>query len=100
MIGMTVAILTTFNIGHNLIVPMVGIAILIGALIGIFAAKKVEMTSMPELVALMHSFVGLAAVLIAIAAVFNTNDVLGEESPLREKINNTAENKYNNEAMI
>ena len=75
MIGMAVAILTTFNIGHNLIVPMVGIAILIGALIGIFAAKKVEMTSMPELVALMHSFVGLAAVLIAIAAVFNTNDV-------------------------
>lgn len=75
MIGMAVAILTTFNIGHNLIVPMVGIAILIGALIGIFAAKKVEMTSMPELVALMHSFVGLAAVLIAIAAVFNTSDV-------------------------
>lgn len=75
MIGMAVAILTTFNIGHNLIVPMVGIAILIGALIGIFAAKKVEMTSMPELVALMHSFVGLAAVLIAIAAIFNTSDV-------------------------
>ncbi len=49
MIGMAVAILTTFNIGHNLIVPMIGVAILIGALIGIFAAKKVEMTSMPSL---------------------------------------------------
>ena len=51
------------------IVPLV-----LGACIGIFVAKKVEMTKMPELVALMHSFVGLAAVLIAIAAVLNTGE--------------------------
>jgi NAD(P) transhydrogenase subunit beta len=42
-----------------------------GAIIGSIAAKRVQMTKMPELVALMHSFVGLSAVLIAIAAVFN-----------------------------
>ena len=44
-------------------------------LIGIFAAKTVQMTKMPELVALMHSFVGLAAVLIAIAAVLNSGEI-------------------------
>ncbi|MGA0832617.1 MAG: NAD(P)(+) transhydrogenase (Re/Si-specific) subunit beta, partial [Polynucleobacter sp.] len=49
----------------------IGVAIVAGAIIGSIAAKRVQMTKMPELVALMHSFVGLSAVLIAIAAVFN-----------------------------
>ncbi|MAF18164.1 MAG: NAD(P) transhydrogenase subunit beta, partial [Oceanospirillaceae bacterium] len=38
------------------------IAMLIGGAIGIYLAKRVEMTEMPELVAMLHSFVGLAAV--------------------------------------
>ena len=42
---------------------MVG-AVVIGALIGLWRARKVEMTAMPELIALFHSFVGLAAVLV------------------------------------
>ncbi len=69
--GMALAVVTTFFVGHNLILPLIFVAIALGAIVGITAAKKVQMTNMPELVALMHSFVGLSAVLIAIAAVFN-----------------------------
>ncbi len=72
MVGMAIAVITTFFVGHNLIVPLIAGAIVLGAIVGTLAAKRVQMTKMPELVALMHSFVGLSAVLIAIAAVFNT----------------------------
>ena len=72
MVGMTIAVITTLFVGHQLIFSLIGIAIVLGAIIGTFAAKRVQMTKMPELVALMHSFVGLSAVLIAIAAIFNT----------------------------
>ena len=72
MFGMTIAVITTLFVGHQLIFSLIGIAIVLGAIIGTFAAKRVQMTKMPELVALMHSFVGLSAVLIAIAAIFNT----------------------------
>jgi len=63
MVGMAVAIITTLLIGTNLVSLLIGIPLILGAFIGIYVAKKVEMTKMPELVALMHSFVGLAAVL-------------------------------------
>ena len=72
MVGMAIAVITTLFVGHNLITPLIAGAIALGAIIGTLAAKRVQMTKMPELVALMHSFVGLSAVLIAIAAVFNT----------------------------
>ena len=77
MVGMAIAVITTFFVGQNLagsnlIVPLIAGAIVLGAIVGTLAAKRVQMTKMPELVALMHSFVGLSAVLIAIAAVFNT----------------------------
>jgi NAD(P) transhydrogenase subunit beta len=72
MVGMAIAIITTLFVGHNLIFSFIGIAIVLGAIVGTLVAKHVQMTKMPELVALMHSFVGLSAVLIAIAAVFNS----------------------------
>ena len=72
MVGMAIAVITTFFVGHNLIIPLIAGAVVLGAIAGTLAAKRVQMTKMPELVALMHSFVGLSAVLIAIAAVFNT----------------------------
>ena len=75
MVGMSIAIITTLLIGTNLISILIAIPLLSGAFIGIYVAKKVEMTKMPELVALMHSFVGLAAVLIATAAVLNVSEM-------------------------
>jgi NAD(P) transhydrogenase subunit beta len=72
MIGMALAVITTFLIpSFKPVYWLIGVAIVAGAIIGSIAAKRVQMTKMPELVALMHSFVGLSAVLIAIAAVFN-----------------------------
>ncbi|MBU3608427.1 NAD(P)(+) transhydrogenase (Re/Si-specific) subunit beta [Polynucleobacter nymphae] len=72
MIGMLLAVITTFFIpDFKPVFSLIIGAVVGGAIIGMIAAKQVQMTKMPELVALMHSFVGLSAVLIAIAAVFN-----------------------------
>jgi len=49
-------------------------AIAIGAVIGIWRARKVEMTGMPELIALLHSFVGGAAVLVGFTVHLSTTD--------------------------
>ena len=51
------------------------IALVVGGSIGLFAAKKVQMTQMPELVALMHSLVGLAACLVGFASYVDTSTV-------------------------
>jgi len=64
IIGMAIAILSTvFGEGVDGHVYII-IAIAIASVIGIVVARKVEMTSMPQLVAILHSFVGLAAVLV------------------------------------
>lgn len=53
-------------------IGLILLALLIGAVIGIVKAKRVKMTEMPELVALLHSFVGAAAVLVGIGSFLTT----------------------------
>jgi len=76
MTGMAIAVLTTVALIYML-APQVAttgmgwviLGLLIGGTAGTVMAKKVEMTKMPELVAFMHSMIGLAAVFIAVACV-------------------------------
>ena len=69
MIGMAIAVLATV-FGTQVTpagLPYILAAMVVGAAIGLYAARKVQMTQMPELVALMHSLVGLAAMLVGYA---------------------------------
>lgn len=77
IVGMTIAVLATV-LGPRVTPAGVGWivgALVVGGAIGLFAAKKVQMTQMPELVALMHSLVGLAACLVGFASYVDTSTV-------------------------
>jgi NAD(P) transhydrogenase subunit beta len=87
MIGMTIAVLATV-FGPR--VSFAGIPWIIGAMVaggavGLYAARTVQMTQMPELVALMHSLVGLAAALVGFASYIDTSiELTGAEKSIHE----------------
>ncbi|MEY4768998.1 MAG: hypothetical protein RL637_1637, partial [Pseudomonadota bacterium] len=85
MIGMTIAIIATVLSDAVNSYQLLLIALLIGGSIGTQAALKVEMTQMPELVALMHSLVGMAAVLVGYANFLEESQLLtGAEKTIHE----------------
>lgn len=77
IIGMAIAIVATLAStqieGNSWIVTC---AMLIGAAIGVRLALKVEMTEMPELVAILHSFVGMAAVLVGFSSTLDHGSLM------------------------
>ncbi len=81
MVGMALAVLATV-FGPQVSaagVPWIVGAMVIGGAVGLYAARTVQMTQMPELVALMHSMVGLAAVLVGLATFIDPEASRGYE---------------------
>ena len=73
IIGMALAVVATILDPKITSYAILGAAMLIGGVIGARLAARVEMTQMPELVAILHSFVGMAAVLVGFASYFDPN---------------------------
>ncbi|MBL1264690.1 Re/Si-specific NAD(P)(+) transhydrogenase subunit beta [Candidatus Methylomicrobium oryzae] len=85
MLGMAIAIVATVMSGSVTAYAILLSALLFGGAIGFKAAKEVEMTQMPELVAIMHSLVGMAAVLVGYANFMDESSSLtGIEKTIHE----------------
>jgi H+-translocating NAD(P) transhydrogenase subunit beta len=82
--GMLIAIaVTTFGPGVS-DYGVLAITLAVGGVIGAILAARVDMTAMPQLVAILHSFVGLAAVLVGFASTFNPPPLIGTEATIHE----------------
>ncbi len=76
VVGMLLAIGATLFEDRIQSLTLVGGAVIVGAIIGLFLAHRVVMTAMPQLVAMLHSFVGLAAVLVGMSSYLNPGEEL------------------------
>jgi NAD(P) transhydrogenase subunit beta len=85
MVGMGVALLATlFGVVTDNYALLIG-ALVIGAVIGLILAKRVQMTQMPELVAILHSLVGMAAVFVGFASFADPNvHLIGIEKTIHD----------------
>ena len=85
IVGMAIAVLATVLAIRIDDYTVLAVAVAVGGVIGILVASRVEMTQMPQLVAILHSFVGLAAVLVGIAShVDPRSDFSGVEKTIHE----------------
>jgi NAD(P) transhydrogenase subunit beta len=88
MVGMAIAVFATVlgpRVDLTIGLPWIIGALAVGGGIGLYAARKVQMTQMPELVALMHSLVGLAACFVGFASYVDTSIVYeGAEKAIHE----------------
>jgi NAD(P) transhydrogenase subunit beta len=82
--GMAIALAATVGLATRSIsglgVTLLGVAMVVGAVIGLWRARRVEMTGMPELIAILHSFVGLAAVLVGWNGYLSVEANAGEQT--------------------
>jgi len=93
IVGMSIALVATIADERVSNVGVIIFVMIIGTVIGLRLAKKVEMTGMPELVAILHSFVGLAAVLVGFNSYYDMSNhyvgVLNEVQQMESNIHLT-----------
>jgi NAD(P) transhydrogenase subunit beta len=82
--GMTIALAATIGLASRSIsalgITLLVVAMVVGAGVGLWRARRVEMTGMPELIAILHSFVGLAAVLVGWNGYLSVEANAGEQT--------------------
>ena len=88
--GMAIALVATVGLASRSIaasgIALIVVAMAIGATIGILRARSVEMTGMPELIAMLHSFVGLAAVLVGWDGYYAVEDKGSHQSEIAQSL--------------
>lgn len=83
MVGMVLALVATVVLALDqstrsiaVTALLIALVFIVGATIGIWRARSVEMTQMPEMIAMLHSFVGIAAVLVGFNSFFDEQDLV------------------------